>query len=145
MHTSIGESLDFLKTSAVETMFLHVPDCETPFEYMLKAMNDTFQQGKFKNLGLSNYTAAEVQKIIDICEEKGYIKPSVYEGHYNPLVRGGEKELFPILRKHNMAFFVYRSAEFVAMFDLELTFVSVLQRGVSFQAILLLRNGGARM
>jgi aflatoxin B1 aldehyde reductase len=74
-------------------------------------MNDDFQQGKFKKFGLSNYTAAEVQKFIDICEEKGYIKPSVYQGHYNAIVRGGEKELFPLLRKHNIAFFAYRYAD----------------------------------
>ncbi|GFF45080.1 aflatoxin B1 aldehyde reductase member 3 [Aspergillus lentulus] len=107
---SIRQSLDALKTSAVETMFLHVPDRQTPFEDTAKAMNDAFQQGKFKKFGLSNYTAAEVQKFIDICEEKGYVKPSVYQGHYNAIVRGGEKELFPLLRKHNIAFFAYSPA-----------------------------------
>ncbi len=105
---SIGQSLDALKTSAVETMFLHVPDRKTPFEDTAKAMNDAIQQGKFKKFGLSNYTAAEVQKFIEICEQKGYTKPSVYQGHYNAIVRGGEKELFPLLRKHNIAFFAYR-------------------------------------
>jgi aflatoxin B1 aldehyde reductase len=108
---SIRQSLDALKTSAVETMFLHVPDRQTPFEDTAKAMNEDFQQGKFKKFGLSNYTAAEVQKFIDICEEKGYIKPSVYQGHYNAIVRGGEKELFPLLRKHNIAFSAYRYAD----------------------------------
>jgi aflatoxin B1 aldehyde reductase len=52
-----------------------------------------------------------VQKFVDICEEKGYIKPSVYQGHYNAIVRGGEKELFPLLRKNNIAFFAYRYAD----------------------------------
>jgi aflatoxin B1 aldehyde reductase len=105
---SIGQSLDDLKTSTVETMFLHVPDRQTPFEDTAKAMNDAFQQGKFKKFGLSNYTAAEVKQFIEICEQKGYTKPSVYQGSYNPVTRGGEKELFPLLRKHNMAFFAYR-------------------------------------
>lgn len=110
INLSIGQSLDALKTSTVETMFLHVPDRQTPFEDTAKAMNDAFQQGKFKQFGLSNYTAAEVLKIIEICEEKGYTKPSVYQGHYNAIVRGGEKELFPLLRKHNIAFFAYSPA-----------------------------------
>ena len=105
---SIGQSLDALRTSTVETMFLHVPDRQTPFEDTARAMNDALQQGKFKRFGLSNYTAAEVQKFIEICEQKGYTKPRVYEGHYNAIVRGGEKELFPLLRKHDMAFFAYR-------------------------------------
>lgn len=89
-------------------MFLHCPDRQTPFEDTAKAMNDALQQGKFKNFGLSNYTAEEVAKFLEICEERGCTKPSVYEGHYNALVRGGEKELFPLLRKHNMAFYAYR-------------------------------------
>jgi aflatoxin B1 aldehyde reductase len=107
---SIGKSLGDLRTSAVETMFLHVPDRQTPFEDTAKAMSDAFRQGKFKKWGISNYTAAEVKKFIEICEKKGYVKPSVYEGHYNALVRGGERELFPLLRDYGMAFFAYRYA-----------------------------------
>lgn len=89
-------------------MFLHVPDRQTPFEETAKAMNEALQQGKFEKFGLSNYTAAEVQAFIDICEKKGYATPSVYQGHYNAITRGGEKELFPLLRKHNIAFMAYR-------------------------------------
>jgi aflatoxin B1 aldehyde reductase len=108
IYLSIAGSLADLKTSTVETIFLHVPDRQTPFEDTAKAMNSALQQGKFKKFGLSNYSAAEVQKFIDICEENGYTKPSVYQGQYNPIVRGGEKELFPLLRKHNIAFFAFR-------------------------------------
>lgn len=108
LDASIAQSLDDLKASVVETMFLHVPDRQTPFEDTTRAMNDAIQQGRIKKFGLSNYTAAEVNKFIEICEEKGYAKPSVYEGHYNAVVRGGEQELFPLLRKHNIAFFAYR-------------------------------------
>lgn len=89
-------------------MFLHVPDRHTPFEDTAKAMNDAFKQGKFEQFGLSNYSASEVKRFIEICEQNGYVKPSVFEGHYNAIVRGGEKELFPLLRQHNIAFFAYR-------------------------------------
>ncbi|KAK9364553.1 NADP-dependent oxidoreductase domain-containing protein [Lipomyces kononenkoae] len=41
---SIGQSLDALETSVVETMFLHVPDRQTPFKDTAKAMNDAFRQ-----------------------------------------------------------------------------------------------------
>jgi aryl-alcohol dehydrogenase-like predicted oxidoreductase len=108
IEASIKKSLDNLQTSSVETMYLHVPDRQTPFEDVAKAMNDAFEQGKFKKFGLSNYSAAEVQEIIEICKQKGYVKPSVFQGHYNAIVRGGEKELFPLLRKHNVAFYAYR-------------------------------------
>ncbi|KAL9601229.1 MAG: hypothetical protein Q9219_002634 [cf. Caloplaca sp. 3 TL-2023] len=104
---SIGESLAALETSSVETMYLHLPDRQTPFEDAAGAINKSIQVGKAKKFGLSNYTAAEVQEIVDICEKNGFAKPSVYQGHYNAIVRGGEKELFPVLRKHNIAFYAY--------------------------------------
>ncbi|VUC37598.1 unnamed protein product [Clonostachys rosea] len=110
LRTSIKESLDALQSSKVETMFLHSPDRQTPFEDTLKTMNDAFKEGKFNKFGISNYSVAEVQKILDICEQNGYVKPSVYEGQYNAMVRGGEKELFPLLRKNNIAFFGFSPA-----------------------------------
>lgn len=108
---SIKKSLEDLQTSTVDTMFLHAPDRQTPLEDTAKAMNDAYLQGKFKKWGISNFTAAEVEELIKICKSKGYVKPSVYEGHYNAIVRGGEKELFPLLHKHDMAFFAYRYAD----------------------------------
>ncbi|KAI1102858.1 putative aldo/keto reductase [Jackrogersella minutella] len=107
---SIEQTLDALKTSSVETMFLHVPDRQTPFKDTVRAINDAFKQGKFKKFGLSNYTVAEVKEFIEICEENDYVKPSVYQGHYNAIVRGGERELFPLLRQHNIAFFAFSPA-----------------------------------
>ncbi|KAG8530323.1 uncharacterized protein KY384_004825 [Bacidia gigantensis] len=53
----IGQSLVALQTSTVETVFLHVPDRQTPFEDTAKVMNDAIQRGKFKKFGLSKYTA----------------------------------------------------------------------------------------
>ena len=105
---SIEKSLKDLNVSTVDTMMLHVPDRETPFEIVAKAMDDAFQKGQFKHFGLSNYSAAEVQKFLDICEDNGYVKPSVFEGHYNAIFRSGEKELFPLLRKHKISFYGYR-------------------------------------
>ena len=71
-------------------------------------MNNAFTKGKFKKLGLSNFTVAEVEEVMDICEERGWVKPSVYKGQYNPIVRGGEEELFPVPRKHDIAFYAWR-------------------------------------
>ncbi|EXF84531.1 aflatoxin B1 aldehyde reductase member 2 [Colletotrichum fioriniae PJ7] len=110
LELSIDQSLRDLQMPTVETMFLHFPDRHTPFDETIKAMDTALKQGKFKKYGLSNYSATEVQRVLDICERHGYRKPSVYEGHYNAIVRGGEKELFPLLRKHHMAFYAYSPA-----------------------------------
>jgi aflatoxin B1 aldehyde reductase len=108
IHVSISQSLEDLKATSVETMFLHVPDRDTPFEDTIKAMHEAQEQGKFKNFGLDSYTAAEVQRFIEICEQGCYTKPSVYQGAYNPIIRSNEKELFPLLRKHGIAFYAFR-------------------------------------
>ena len=49
-----------------------------------------------------------VEKYFAICEEHGYVKPTVYQGQYNALYRGAEDDLLPILRKNNCAFYAYR-------------------------------------
>ncbi len=108
---NVDLSLSALKIPQIEIEYLHMPDRTTPFEETLEAMNKAYAEGKFKFFGLSNYTAEEVEQIVQICEAKGYVKPSVYQGQYNPIIRSGEKELFPVLRKHGIAFYAWRYAE----------------------------------
>lgn len=54
--------------------------------------------------------ADQVQKIVTICEEDGFVRPSIYQGQYSAIVRSREKELFPCLRKPNLAICAWRSA-----------------------------------
>ncbi|KAI1410441.1 Aldo/keto reductase [Hypoxylon sp. FL1857] len=107
---SINLSYDALKIKQINIEYLHKPDRDTPFEEACEAMDQSYKEGKFKKWGLSNYRADEVQKIIDICEEHGWVKPTAYQGQYNAVVRGGEKELFPVLRKHGIAFYAFSPA-----------------------------------
>lgn len=94
----------------IDIMYLHLPDRDTPLEETCEAMNQAYQEGKFKRFGISNYTADEVEQIVAICKDKGYVAPAVYQGQYNPLVRSGEDILFPVLRKHGIAFYAYSPA-----------------------------------
>lgn len=104
---SIDASLKDLRMGKVSTMFLHVPDRQTPFEETVAAMDKAYKAGKFEQWGLCNYTAAEVKEILSICETEGNVKPTVYQGQYNAVCRGGEKQLFPLLRENNIAFWAY--------------------------------------
>lgn len=49
----------------------------------------------------------EVAEIVGICERRGFVKPTVYEGIYNLLDRTPEGELFPCLRKFGIKFAAY--------------------------------------
>lgn len=105
--TSIDRSLEALDADAVDVMYLHAPDRATEFKETCQAMHNAFLDGKFERFGLSNYTVEEVEEILKICEENGFVKPSVYQGQYNPICRGAEERLFPVLRDHNIAFYAY--------------------------------------
>lgn len=108
--SEIDASLKDLKVKQIHIEYLHVPDRVTPFEEACEAMNQAVEEGKIKYWGLSNYTAEEVQKFVDICEQRGLVKPSVFQGPYNPIVRSNEKALFPLLRKNKIRFYAYSPA-----------------------------------
>jgi len=48
-----------------------------------------------------------LRRWLGLCDEKGYTKPKVYQGQYNILAREAESDLFPLLRKHGIAFAAY--------------------------------------
>ncbi|KAF4337406.1 Aflatoxin B1 aldehyde reductase member 3 [Fusarium beomiforme] len=106
----INDSLSALKIKQINIEYLHQPDRTTDFKEACEAMNQAHQEGKIKYWGISKHTAAEVEAIIKICEENDFVKPSVYQGEYNPIVRGAEKELFPILRRYGLAFYAFSPA-----------------------------------
>ncbi len=43
--------------------------------------------GKFKELGLSNFASWEVANVYQICKSRGWVLPTVYQGMYNPITR----------------------------------------------------------
>ena len=44
-------------------------------------------EGKFKELGLSNFASWEVVDVYHICKSNGWVLPTVYQGMYNPITR----------------------------------------------------------
>ena len=103
----LDESLRRLGRDYVDIFYLHFPDSETPIEKTLGACEKAFQQGKFKELGLSNFPSWMVVDIWHICKKNGWITPSVYQGRYNALSRDVEKELLPALRHLGIRFYAY--------------------------------------
>ena len=106
-YLQLPESLERLKLKSVDTVFLHFPDPATPVESVLGAMTDLHDQGKFKELGLSNFPAWMVADAWQICDRHGWVKPTVYEGIYNPLTRKAETELNECLNHFGMRFYAY--------------------------------------
>lgn len=49
-----------------------------------------------------------LEKILRLCDENGWQKPSCYQGDYNLVTRGMETKLVPLLREHGMTFNAFR-------------------------------------
>lgn len=103
----LQQSLANLKTDSVDLLYLHSPDRNYPIEETLKACDHLHKQGKFKELGVSNYAAWELAEMYYICKENNWILPTVYQGMYNPLTRMVEAELFPCMRRLGIRFYAY--------------------------------------
>lgn len=106
-YRQVEESLRRLNLPAVDTVFLHFPDPATPVVSVLSAMADLHDQGKYKELGLSNFPVWMVEEVQRICEREGWVKPTVFEGIYNPLTRKAETELNGCLNAYGMRFYAY--------------------------------------
>ena len=68
IRSQVETCLSRLQVSSVETMYLHAPDHNTPLETTLQVMDSLHKEGKFKQLGLSNYSAWLVSEVSNICK-----------------------------------------------------------------------------
>ncbi|KAJ5161931.1 hypothetical protein N7492_007323 [Penicillium capsulatum] len=105
---SIHESYGRLGMDRVNTLYFHRPDPSTPVEEQAAEIHRQYLAGRFDKFGLSNFSPEQVAEFIAVCENKGYVKPSVYQGLYNLLDYTSHRTLFPLLREHGIAFNAYR-------------------------------------
>ena len=103
----INTSLRRLKTDYIDLLYLHAPDPKTGIEVTLEACEKLFKEGKFRELGLSNYASWQVADIWHLCKQNGWRMPSVYQGRYNAVTRDVESELFPAVRNFGIRFYAY--------------------------------------
>lgn len=107
LRQSVNDSMKALSTDKVDLFYLHAPDRKNPIGDALRVVDEEYKKGRFDRFGISNYTVAEIEEIMRICEANGYVKPTVYQGLYNCLVRSAEAELVPCLRKYGISYYIY--------------------------------------
>ena len=71
---SVEKSLRRLGTDHIDLYQSHGFDPHTPLEETLRAFEDLITAGKVRYVGASNVTGWQLQKIVDMCREKGYDK-----------------------------------------------------------------------
>lgn len=103
----VDDSLKTLRIPQIDILYIHAPDDTTDISDTLAGINEAYKKGQFRRFGLSNFTPQQVQEAYDVAAEKGYVKPTVYQGNYSPVARHLETILFPTLRKLGIAFYAY--------------------------------------
>lgn len=103
----LNASLDKLKTKSVDILYVHGPDRNLPLDDWVPQVDALHKEGKFKRLGVSNFSPEETRALHDYAKSKGYVLPSVYQGNYNAVSRLIDDTLFPVLRELGIAFYAY--------------------------------------
>lgn len=107
IRSQFSQSLERMGLNHVDILYFHFPDKLTPIDEALEECTQLYEQGKIKELGLSNFPAWKVVDIWHLCDKNNWIKPTVYQGMYNSLCRNVEPELFPALRHLGIRFYAY--------------------------------------
>ena len=88
-------SLRRLGVEAIDILYLHKEDHETPLEETVRAMADLVRAGKIRHFGVSNFRSWRLAEICRLCDAAGIDQPVVSQPLYNALNRMAEVEHLP--------------------------------------------------
>jgi aflatoxin B1 aldehyde reductase len=98
LRAQVADSLVAIGVPFVQVLYLHQPDVNSDLQATLESVHALVQEGVVKELGLSNYSAVETQRCLQLCAEQGLTPPTVYQGVFNAVNRGVEEKLLGVLR-----------------------------------------------
>ncbi|KAF1961699.1 Aldo/keto reductase [Byssothecium circinans] len=104
---SVNESLEAIGKERVRILYCEHLDKQTPIAEQAAAMDALHRQNKFEKLGVCNFPTSVLEEWIQVADANGYVKPTIYQGHYNILCRTYEETLFPVLRKNGIHFIAH--------------------------------------
>lgn len=103
----IDDSLERLQTDYIDLYIMHQWDYETPVEESLGALNAAYQQGKIREIGISNCYTWQLVKANALAEHLGFKKFVSIQSHYNLIAREDERELVNYCKEDNIALTPY--------------------------------------
>lgn len=100
-------SLKRLGTDRIDLYWLHAPDASVPIGDTLAALDELVTAGKVRELGCSNFTAAQLDEAAAAATERG-LRPFVtVQNEYSLLHREPEAEVLPACERNGMTFVPY--------------------------------------
>lgn len=97
----IEKSLNRLNIDVIDLYQIHWPDQDTPLEESVEELVKLQKEGKFKYLGVSNFSKSEIKKI---CKMTNIVS---LQPQYSILNRDIEKEILPYTVENNIGVLAY--------------------------------------
>jgi len=99
---SVESSLERLNLRYVDLFYCHRFDPQTPLEETCQAFDDLIRLGRILHWGTSEWSAAQIREVHELCRSKGWRPPVVNQPYFNLLGRGIEAEILPACRENGM-------------------------------------------
>ncbi|HTL52456.1 MAG TPA: aldo/keto reductase, partial [Planctomycetota bacterium] len=104
---SCEQSLKRLKTDYVDIFFCHRFDPATPIEESLRALEDLRRQGKILYPAVSNWSAWQTMKGLQVDKELGFARITCLQPMYNLVKRQCEVEILPMAQAEKIGVISY--------------------------------------
>lgn len=104
---AIENSLTRLNIERIDIQYVHRFDDKTPLEETFRTLDDLVRAGKISYIGLSNFSAWQAQKAVDLCDSRGWTKPIVIQPMYNLVKRQAEVEILPMAKSEGLGVMPY--------------------------------------
>lgn len=101
LRRNLADSLKNLQTDYIDIFYIHWPDPLEPFEETARVMRQFLEEGKIKAVGLSNYSAEQIQAF----QQGGPVH--IVQPPYNLFERDIETDLMPFCSQHNLHLMTY--------------------------------------
>jgi aryl-alcohol dehydrogenase-like predicted oxidoreductase len=103
---ALEDSLRRLDTDRVDLYQLHAPDQSTPIGETLAALDEIVRQGKVREIGCSNFTAAQLREA-EAATGAGAARFVSVQNQYSLLYREPELEVLPECERAGLVFLPY--------------------------------------
>ena len=107
---AVEASLKRLQTDRIDVLFLHRFDPLTPIDEMMRALEDLVRSGKVIYPAVSNWSAWQTQRAIDVQEQHGWARLQVTQPMYNLVKRQAEVEILPMALANGIGVIPYSPA-----------------------------------
>ena len=107
VHQACNDSLRRLRTDYIDLYQLHAPDRTVPIADTLGALNELVIAGKVREIGCSNFSAAQIREAEDASTTGSLAHFRSVQNHYNLLMRDDETYVIPECARLGIAYLPY--------------------------------------